>query len=1347
MASCPVISDFNINDLILDSILQSQGTDPELFMTMKISKFIEEVGTSCNIPSFTYADWITFIDINPNTNTSILIDLLNFTYNQTSGTSIAPLTLVLPTMIPKLTDINAKLKINTTGTFNFKELLKILFDPTPPTTILLPNNFNDYLLFLFIYIINSITYAAAHKLFMLSSGQSEYIKTNIDTQTTNTPPGIILGTTTTVTPTTNKTVTIAEITPGGPTITTVTTISYNSIPFSSSNDIQKFLEWISIKSIRLIYTEPGQSTPPTNSQLVSRMAIAKDSTDYYTNVVKTISQQGSVMFLYLDSFLTPSGSSNMYLQNLSKIFTDEGTATHLYNSFGYSGSYTHTISTARDLLEHMTPTVQCNNTVGSFVANTKCYICGLCIVNKAECEHILPVSMACKHFCLYILTAEHRKRLTSQQLQTLKQNVQLEYKWAHRCCNQLKSNDINFIILDKTTTPPKYRFSTQACNDMWSRLKNAVSGPNTKTSGNEICSDFYNFSCASDSNGSTGKKKSDFFSDDNNKNKWCSELRDRLDGLILFLNASSLICNPNCCNPTTGSNQVNNIYLYRLLQYQKSILMRKLAWNNLFGGSPVEKTESFVKKFVSNLLSDYSKKVSESLYGSMEEYNKPVVTKTQDFDIMFLKYSICNCLLIYLSFAYLGSKNLPYSMTDVRKSYSIDFLFVTLTINTSISTSPSATSVLYYFIQSCQSKNSFVTDFLNATLKQNVSNNDFSLSSVTPSEKFVKNEKLNINEFIQLCDYFMNQPIQVSGFQEIIDTNKLLNNELKTNTLQGSSNINISGINKTIYEITKKRNGNYYVARLFVYLYQIMQGVVPFLLAKFVETPGQKQNILSMNDFLSKVGNLYNIDGTLKNNGIENHKILFGIPYEAKKSKSSSSSSADTSQKVDWNKVYDTIIDKDADDSSKPTSSLIFESFLTTLFDTIPNIDDFNNIIINSGTELMHGGKTHKNKHIHKIENNNQVMVGGVKQFMDYAYDDPDMLDVISNRCYFDNLDRVNSIEIVEYYNILDNFKNICDDAKYRELCTFIFERMMKEISILEREKKLESNFLKKGISVSIQLKQYMNDNISNVSIFNFLKKISQEVTLLKPYVIILEDIKNNNINSSTNQTILRFFEELFQKLDIQLDPSLIKNPYTTIYEYIKREIIKDDGVLLDEIQLYTDFSVLLSQLLKPKTDVEKNILKYVNTVQSYCHQESILDKRQQEKCNQITSSLVSDLDQMFNDKSGDLIREGYINIDIFLAQLDSYLTKKMNTMNLEELTALQNYFIDLDTKYYFYKRESVKPKYFGNYVEQGKYGKGGATKKRNKTNKRLKKHKKKRSYKHKKNHSKRKRRTIKSRL
>jgi hypothetical protein len=120
------------------------------------------------------------------------------------------------------------------------------------------------------------------------------------------------------------------------------------------------------------------------------------------------------------------------------------------------------IDTTRAIYELSSPTTQCGVITGIRNPNgTPCYICGMNInsadvknvgkklINQgltAECEHILSIAQAIIFLGLYWAKAP-AGHLFVQDPDILK----LEYAWAHRTCNQIKS-DMSLIRFDTTST-------------------------------------------------------------------------------------------------------------------------------------------------------------------------------------------------------------------------------------------------------------------------------------------------------------------------------------------------------------------------------------------------------------------------------------------------------------------------------------------------------------------------------------------------------------------------------------------------------------------------------------------------------------------------------------------------------------------------------------------------------------------------------------------------------------------------------------------------------------------------------------------------------------------------------
>ena len=127
---------------------------------------------------------------------------------------------------------------------------------------------------------------------------------------------------------------------------------------------------------------------------------------------------------------------------------------------------------ARDWWERSSAETQCVNIIGKCeygtpeiqaTSKTKykpkkngkiCYICGLEILasdGTAECEHILPVYKASLFLKLYnteqykeIIRKVRNNEELDEDEEIIYNELKMEYRWAHRCCNQ-KKNDKDFI--------------------------------------------------------------------------------------------------------------------------------------------------------------------------------------------------------------------------------------------------------------------------------------------------------------------------------------------------------------------------------------------------------------------------------------------------------------------------------------------------------------------------------------------------------------------------------------------------------------------------------------------------------------------------------------------------------------------------------------------------------------------------------------------------------------------------------------------------------------------------------------------------------------------------------------
>ena len=90
---------------------------------------------------------------------------------------------------------------------------------------------------------------------------------------------------------------------------------------------------------------------------------------------------------------------------------------------------------------------QCETAIGPERSTDKCYLCGFPLLERGqlgvkntthplypECEHVLPYILGALYLNLVTGKKEfERLPVDSQEL------TKAEYRWSHRCCNQLKS--------------------------------------------------------------------------------------------------------------------------------------------------------------------------------------------------------------------------------------------------------------------------------------------------------------------------------------------------------------------------------------------------------------------------------------------------------------------------------------------------------------------------------------------------------------------------------------------------------------------------------------------------------------------------------------------------------------------------------------------------------------------------------------------------------------------------------------------------------------------------------------------------------------------------------------------
>lgn len=109
----------------------------------------------------------------------------------------------------------------------------------------------------------------------------------------------------------------------------------------------------------------------------------------------------------------------------------------------------------RNIFSILADTAQCNKSIGEENLDTNCYLCGYPLLKRKV--HVMnsvdPLYPECEHVLPYIYGALYLKLVTNSQEYKqlppfLKTLTQLEYKWSHKACNQLKSQ-APFIMINE----------------------------------------------------------------------------------------------------------------------------------------------------------------------------------------------------------------------------------------------------------------------------------------------------------------------------------------------------------------------------------------------------------------------------------------------------------------------------------------------------------------------------------------------------------------------------------------------------------------------------------------------------------------------------------------------------------------------------------------------------------------------------------------------------------------------------------------------------------------------------------------------------------------------------------
>ena len=400
----------------------------------------------------------------------------------------------------------------------------------------------------------------------------------------------------------------------------ISTIEISSKSFStlspSLDDIRKFLiNYCASRSMIAIYKEMDPVLKAitddnliltNNGHMVSikdQMVALTDLTEYNKTVSNSIKTQFEIVQSYMIQFL---GADTPY-EKIINMLKHEGTQSDFYKITGLIKK----TDKMRDIFEHITPTAQCTGTIGGCVPSTnpngtpntaqcQCYICGYPIENKwssPECEHVFPVLQACIHLCLLLY---NDKKVSPDP------NIGLEYFWAHKCCNQLKSDLYQFIERVPKTSPLtgyEYRFKrdgNNGCNDFFDKIAKAYENNNAPK---QICYEFFHIENP-DGSITPNDERINFFTNPTapdtlakNKKIFCDGLEARLQNLIRYLNESGN-CEMGTC-PDSNNSLLWNFLMYRVLQYPTYNLLIDLTNTNIISGAVSIKTEKLCKQLFS----------------------------------------------------------------------------------------------------------------------------------------------------------------------------------------------------------------------------------------------------------------------------------------------------------------------------------------------------------------------------------------------------------------------------------------------------------------------------------------------------------------------------------------------------------------------------------------------------------------------------------------------------------------------------------------------------------------------------------------------------------------------------
>jgi hypothetical protein len=186
-------------------------------------------------------------------------------------------------------------------------------------------------------------------------------------------------------------------------------------------------------------------------------------------------------------------------ESLKKVFNwdqmdnlDAGVAFDLVYGFkpdvNFTSEYGETINkvNARKWWERSSAQTQCANAIGNLnqQEDPKCYICGFPIIQgepTAECEHILPVYKAAMYLTLY---NDHYKAIMEKGKDDLMSlnpkekkiftEISMEYAWAHKCCNQKKSDNDFIKYVFKRGETGFFKLDFQSTNRVLTNIVQAL---------------------------------------------------------------------------------------------------------------------------------------------------------------------------------------------------------------------------------------------------------------------------------------------------------------------------------------------------------------------------------------------------------------------------------------------------------------------------------------------------------------------------------------------------------------------------------------------------------------------------------------------------------------------------------------------------------------------------------------------------------------------------------------------------------------------------------------------------------------------------------------------------------